>query len=465
MANAVFERPNVEEIMERIRREVKADAESSKRVSMPFEAGRPQKTDSSFTPLHYSEELNYINAHWQDWVSSEEITTHRRVFGRFIVRAKRFVVDAVFQYLLKGYFERERQYQMHLIRFLNACARHVDDRDYANFWQLVAKVDNDISAVVERMDDLIDKTMATALRFAEELRASKEAQGEEHRQNHLMVRSLADQVRGIETSLGVLAKRAFVAHAPADGASDEADLRAGDEGALRLACDDVSLGDRLFDTDELAEERHQGYAEHFLRAQAPVVHLGCHGGGFLDALRGRGISSIGVTGDSATCALLHDRGIEAVTADCCLTYLQGLKDQSIGGLFSSVLVENMSQKDLRRFFEILSQKLCLGSRVLLESPNPETLSVLSSSSLWSSSGRRLVHPAVLSAFVENYGMRVEKVLYNSPVRSETKLQELEVSSALPPRWQAMLEQLNGNVSRINRLLFAAQRYCLVAVIE
>lgn len=163
--------PNVEAIMERIRSEVRAAAmKRDDRFGSPSAYPRPvgagAAAPGAFSPIIYREELRYLNDNWHSWVTPEAPVSHRRFYGRFIVRAKRFVLDAVWNYILKGYFERERQFQMNLVRFLNELARHVDQRDADVFWQLVKKLDNDIVGVNERTDLLFDDAAA---RFGRDL--------------------------------------------------------------------------------------------------------------------------------------------------------------------------------------------------------------------------------------------------------------------------------------------------------
>ena len=163
--------PDVEAIMERIRSEVRAASmKRDDRFGPPSPYPRPigaaAAAPGSFSPIIYREELRYLNDNWHSWVTPEDPVTHRRFYGKLIVRVKRFILDAVWNYILKGYFERERQFQMNLVRFLNELARHVDQRDADVFWQLVKKLDNDIVGVNERTDLLFDEAAA---RFGRDL--------------------------------------------------------------------------------------------------------------------------------------------------------------------------------------------------------------------------------------------------------------------------------------------------------
>ncbi len=159
---------NVEEVMQRIRSEVK-EASSKGRSNLPrYTPANEFKQDDGTALIDY-DELNFINAHWQDWSTIEDLSSHRKLLGPFIVKAKKFIVDLVMNTCLRGYFDRERQFHLNLVRYLNANARYVDNRDYKNFWQLVKKVDSDVSALNERMDRLYDQLSSTVLSLQEEI--------------------------------------------------------------------------------------------------------------------------------------------------------------------------------------------------------------------------------------------------------------------------------------------------------
>lgn len=159
---------NVEELMQRIRSEVK-DAVSKERSNLPrYTPANEFKQDDGTALIDY-DELNFINAHWHDWPKIEELSSHRKLLGRFIVRAKRFIVDSIMNACLSGYFERERQFHLNLVRYLNSNARYVDNRDYKNFWQLVKKVDSDVAALNERTDRFYDQLSSSVISMQEEI--------------------------------------------------------------------------------------------------------------------------------------------------------------------------------------------------------------------------------------------------------------------------------------------------------
>ena len=148
--------PDVEAIMERIRTEVRETIGEERAKYPRYVPPAAADERSAGLPLIDYEELNFLNAHWHDWTITEELSSHRKFIGPIVVRAKRFIINVIWQYLLKGYLEREKQFHMQLVRYLNANARYVDNRDYEIFWQLIKKMDNDVEAMNNRVDRLVD---------------------------------------------------------------------------------------------------------------------------------------------------------------------------------------------------------------------------------------------------------------------------------------------------------------------
>ena len=167
------DKPDVEALMaqirEQVRRELQARGHEHPRRAPIVEIERNPET-----ALIDYDELNYLNAHFHDWAQMSDISSHRPILGRLIVWLKRKLIFTVVDYVLKGYFDRERQFHMNLVRYLNANARYIDNRDYKNFWQLVEKIDRDIIALNERTDRLFGEAYTSVIALREELSRMRE---------------------------------------------------------------------------------------------------------------------------------------------------------------------------------------------------------------------------------------------------------------------------------------------------
>ncbi|MCC6933639.1 MAG: hypothetical protein IT292_10365 [Deltaproteobacteria bacterium] len=128
---------------------------------IPVELFGKQEQSATLKPILYSNELNYLNAHWGDWDPRNAIASHRPIIGKFIVRLKRFLVSLFFDNLFQSYFAKEREFQMQLVRHLNSSARYIDGRNKELFWQLIGKIDQEAAHLTERCDYLYFNCLAT----------------------------------------------------------------------------------------------------------------------------------------------------------------------------------------------------------------------------------------------------------------------------------------------------------------
>ena len=161
--------PDVDAIMARIKAEVKAEL-GDVRARFPRPAAAAMNTsDHSTSPVLYAEELDFMNAEWRGWPVRPKITTHRKYIGAAFVRVKEYLVHLVWDIMFKDYFQREERFHRQLVRYLNKNARYIDARDAEVFWQLVQKVDSDISAINDKCDRLHDEVFASLSMIEERL--------------------------------------------------------------------------------------------------------------------------------------------------------------------------------------------------------------------------------------------------------------------------------------------------------
>lgn len=156
---------DIEQLMSRIKEQIHAElGRSSERFPRPSaKVAQFSKGDSS--PVLYAEELNYLNANWRPWAERVSLTTHRPFLGKIFLRGKEYILHLVWDIFFAEYFRREEEYQKHLVRYLNKVARYIDARDADLFWQLVEKVDSDVSMVNAKGDRLYDELAVTIERL------------------------------------------------------------------------------------------------------------------------------------------------------------------------------------------------------------------------------------------------------------------------------------------------------------
>lgn len=467
--------PNVDKIMSEIRASILAScsADDSRARKVAYQP-RPPKEGERAAPLIYLEELNYLNSHWGDWFTSFQITSHRPVIGKFIVKTKRFFLDLAWKYFLKDYLERERHFQSNLVRYLNATAKYVDSRDAEIFWQIVEKIDNDVSGMNERIDRLYDEATSTLRSSERGLQQSiTNLTGQQERINATATQTAAElasvnsAVLGLERCLAMLSR--------SDGLSrtDELPQTTNDDSSIgsdaEVKCwplgengvDYLLFENRFRGDEQLIRERVIDYLGYFQAANKPVLDIGCGRGEFLDCLRQAGIPALGVDLDTAMVRRSTEKGHEVVHVNC-LDYLEQCEDHSLGGLFGAQIVEHLQREDLEKLLRLSAKKVVPGGYVLLETINPQSFAALARNFFRDPTHVWPVHPDTLSYMMQLQGLQAEEVLMRSQYPEEGVLKEIDVSSHLPARWQIAMRGLNDNILRLNDLLFGYQDYCAVA---
>jgi O-antigen chain-terminating methyltransferase len=454
-------KPNVEEIMADIRTKVRQGSVGSEQSGRQSSRAEPGK--STVTPLLYSEELNYLNANWHNWRSPTEVTSHRPIIGPLIVRAKKFLAQVIWNTLLKDYFEREKNFQAQLVRYLNATARYVDARDSEIFWHLIRKIDTDTAGGEERIAKLFDEC-DSALRAVEGEVLRRIAQvenrvpAEEARYVSLQaqLKQVDEVARGLERTVALLARR------PVSSVTE-----VGDEVAriqFTEGVDYLLLENRYRGSEEEIATRTADYLPLFRSLPGRVVDIGCGRGEFLEILRSAGVEAIGIDLDEAMVARCAAKGLPVQHGDG-LQLLRESGERTVGGVMASQVVEHLPRQVLEQFLELLAKKLAIGGRVALETINPQSVTALCRNFFRDPTHIWPLHPETLAFMMEMKGLKVEQIIYRSPYPAEAMLKPIPMADGLPARWNDVLQRFNDNIDRLNQLLFGHQDYCIVGTVE
>lgn len=200
-----------------------------------------------------------------------------------------------------------------------------------------------------------------------------------------------------------------------------------------------------------AEEITARYADLVARLHgaAPVLDIGCGRGELLELLTGAGIEARGVELDSELARQAAERGLDVETGDG-LEILGSLPDGSLGGLVLIQVVEHLIPQQVVELVALAADKLRRGGKVVVETPNPQSLYVFARAFYLDPTHRAPVHPAYLRFLFQTAGFGAVELLWRSPPPAEEVL--VPVGDA----------GVDANSERVNQVLFAPQDYALVA---
>lgn len=198
--------------------------------------------------------------------------------------------------------------------------------------------------------------------------------------------------------------------------------------------------DRHRGSRELIQSRQEIYLG-FLRGVAAahpgagVVDLGCGRGEWLELLGKQGIAAAGVDLDDGMLQACRERGLNATRQDA-LTFLQGLPAGSQLAVSGFHLAEHLPFETLGLLVAEALRVLRPGGLLILETPNPENLTMGACAFYMDPTHQRPLPPALLSFLLEFHGFARVKTLrlQEAPVLRDpaTPISLLDVLSGVSP---------------------------------
>lgn len=360
---------------------------------------------------------------------------------------------------LQAHLDKVTVFESTLVQYFQTITLYVDtkDRDVAGEMRSVLEGAHDrIDALFEVMDKRYESFAVRGRRVEAEVGAV----GRELEQ-------LRDSV-ALVNQLGLTLKRALerlaapVGEAASGLGTGEPVGRGADLNAFKY----LEFENRFRGSREEIRNRLKDYLPLFAGA-SDVVDLGCGRGEFLDLLREAGVPARGVDTNDEMVQACVGRGLTATVGDA-LSHLEAQRDGSLGGLFAAQVVEHLEPGYLMRLLEVAYHKLRPGSRMVLETINPRCWFAFFESFIRDLSHVKPIHPETLSFLLQASGFQQVEVRYRAPYSDLDKLQP--VAPALPETEGAsditvlrdVVEVVNANVEKLNRLLFSYLDYAAIA---
>jgi SAM-dependent methyltransferase len=268
-------------------------------------------------------------------------------------------------------------------------------------------------------------------------------------------------------------ERALAGRAAAGRDAEQAARTPVEDGAATVAGETPAAGGRLLQqagADTLDAFKYVGFEDRFrgsrdeIRARlqqyvplfagaSNVLDVGCGRGEFLELLGELGIPARGIDlnrGMVETCRAL---GLDVTAADV-VSYLEGLEDETLGGLIAVQVVEHLQPDYLLRFLELAHRRLVPGAPLVLETINPGCWYAFFQSYIRDITHVRPVHPDTLSHYVTASGFKDVSVRYSTPYPEAHKLVKVEGGGPIE-------RALNVNAERLNQLLFTYMDFAVV----
>jgi len=213
----------------------------------------------------------------------------------------------------------------------------------------------------------------------------------------------------------------------------------------------ASFENKYRGSEDEVKKQLENYID-FFRQERKVLDLGCGRGEFLTLLSEKGVTAEGIDINEQMIDICREQGLNCSKADI-LDKLTEFEDGSLGGIFSSQVIEHMPPNYLKRVIELAFHKLAPSSHIVLETINPTSVFALVQIYYLDLSHEKPIHPQALKFLLENAGFEDVEIKLSSELQQE-KLQEL-------PSADERSTILNRNVDKLNELLYSAPNYAVI----
>ncbi len=195
------------------------------------------------------------------------------------------------------------------------------------------------------------------------------------------------------------------------------------------------------------------YVQYF-KDSKNVLDIGCGRGEFISLLKDEGIDSVGIDISDSMLREAKEKGLQCLNKDA-LEYLRAMKDDSLGGIFASQVIEHFEPEYLKEIIRESFRVLRPGSPVILETINPLSLFALANIYFLDITHQKPLHPEFIRYMLESAGFSKVNILYSDPLK-DLYLNEI-------PTEEQIAQIFNSNVDKLNKLLFTSPDYAAYGI--
>ena len=196
---------------------------------------------------------------------------------------------------------------------------------------------------------------------------------------------------------------------------------------------------------------------------ADVLDIGCGRGEFLDLLATHGIRARGLDLNHEMVEVCRARGLDVTEGDA-LGYLRTLPDESLGGILAAQVVEHLEPQYLLQVLDQAGRTLKPGATMVLETINVACWLAFFESYIRDITHVRPLHPDTLKYLVTASGFVDVNVQFGSSIDPANRLQPVSrvARTAGDDALRSLADTFDGNVERLNRLMFTHLDYAVIA---
>lgn len=413
---------NVGEIIKMLRRKI--DGKNISLASSSSVDSDIQKENTGVGNIEVRGNIQIVNK-LADTTFDRNITSHRRILGPFLVKARELLYRET-RRTLDIPLQKQVEFNKMIAKTLSGIAEN-NTRLTRMSNELKKEVDLSFTSIMEKTDNIHASL--------EDLISQQTIELEKYREiNGKMISGLEDKTRELSSEYVDL-KKELNKEIKIDPSFDYL----GFENKFRGPSENI--------------EKTQARFIRFFKDCKNVLDFGCGRGEFLGLLKEKGIGATGVDSSPEMVGICKKKKLMAIESEG-LSYLRSLSDGSLDGIFAGQIIEHFNQNDLIDFVMLCEKKLKKGSYLIMETMNP--LCVISLMQFYlDPTHKRPIHPEFIKFLLEKNGFEEVRFDFYSPISEDKRLKRVEGETE-------QIKVLNQDIERIDGLLFGNQDYAIIA---
>ncbi|MEI3020527.1 methyltransferase domain-containing protein [Ruminococcus sp.] len=203
---------------------------------------------------------------------------------------------------------------------------------------------------------------------------------------------------------------------------------------------------------EHIKEVQRQYLPYF-QGKQHVLDIGCGRGEFLSLMQEEQIPAEGIDLYQPYVDYCNLKGLRAVCGDG-TAYLAQLS--AVDGIFLGQVVEHMTPEQILTLCRTAYDKLEDGGCLVIETPNPTSLSIYTNAFYIDPSHVKPVHPLTMQYYLEKAGFSDTTLIFTENSRPAQSIPPLRCDAE-------NLEEFNRAMKAVSNMLYGSQDYAIVAV--
>lgn len=436
---------NVEEIMTRIRENIKKRKECGVYSNESLKEIQVSSKISSSTES-FPHKPETLNSNYELRNNSYTISSHRPILGKFLIQGRSLVNGEVRRYV-DPVFQKQTEINYDLAGILDDAKEKVSschnkteqiETEIAQLRTEIEKLEYENRVLKSKVEQLNDRTD----KLKDDIKS-------------IVSKEVDSVISSIDLDLD---NKAWLSRILETRVPKECKQVTNPPGTTDSEINYYVFEEKFRGSRDNILKHNIGFIEYFTSC-TNVLDIGCGRGEFLELARDRGINARGIDVNEDMINFCKSKGLSVELKDA-IEALCEIEDKTLDGIFISQVVEHLSPDYLINMLNLCNRKMKYGFYIIIETVNP--LSLFSLANFYIDlSHVKPVHPETLKFLLDTTGFRDIEIKFLSSVPSDMKLQKLSDNSSFSESSKSMIEIYNKNIDLINNALYGAQDYAVI----